>query len=60
MTPADELQALDYAIARLETELQRTLSQERRDAINLTVQTLREMRANLSTQVGRGCGGALN
>jgi hypothetical protein len=54
MTPDEELQALAYAIARLETELQATSSPERHHAIDLTLETLRGMHSAILAETKAG------
>ena len=47
MLPAEEIQALTYAIDRLEAELQRPLAKERRESITETLEVLRKMRGTI-------------
>ena len=52
MTPTEELQALNYAIARLESELKRPLPDDRRKSIAETLEVIRSMLAAIEAEIG--------
>jgi hypothetical protein len=50
MLPAEEIQALTYAIDRLTAELRQPLPDDRRLSISETLEVLRKMRAVIKTE----------
>ncbi len=54
MTPDEELQALTYAIARLESELRRSLAPERHKSIVETLDVLRDMQELIAGELRDG------